>query len=263
MRDPREGVTSDGLIVTGVDRAAVPPAFEPVLAALGQSLSGRPDVASYLYGSVATGEALTRSSDVDVLTIGLPTDEATAIGRELSTRFGGLCREVALAPAQPDELVGDDDPAYGLRVFVRHYCVHLDGPDPARHLEQFPADARAARGFNGDIHSHLQRWRTQSPQQDPAALGRRVARKTLLATAGLVSVLDTTWTTDRERAVELYLGHRSERTGELLTLLGWSTGATTAEPGALAVALAPEGIVDQIVAEFRDVVGLWPATSAP
>jgi hypothetical protein len=33
-------------------------------------------------------------------------------------------------------------------------------------------------------------------------LGRRVARKTLLAVAGLVSVHDTTWTTDREGATQ-------------------------------------------------------------
>lgn len=263
MRDPREGVTSDGLIVTGVDRAAVPPAFEPVLSAVRESLSGRPDVASYLYGSVATGQARIGSSDVDVLTVGLPTEEATAIGRELSTRFDGLCREVALAPAQPGELIGADDPAYGLRVFVRHYCVHLDGPDHGRHLTRFPANARAARGFNGDIDSHLQRWRTESPHRDPAALGRTVGRKTLLATAGLVSVLDGTWTTDRARAVDLYIEHRPERTGDLRTLLTWSTGEATADPGPLTAALAPEGIVEQIVAEFRAVVGLWPTASSP
>jgi hypothetical protein len=56
-------------------------------------------------------------------------------------------------------LAGDSDAAYGNRVFLRHYCVHLAGPDPAAALSAFPADARAARGFNGDLGWHRRRWR--------------------------------------------------------------------------------------------------------
>jgi hypothetical protein len=62
---------------------------------------------------------------------------------------------VEVAAATSADLAGDTDAACGYRVFLRHYCVHLAGPDPSAGLPAFPADARAARGFNGDIGQHL------------------------------------------------------------------------------------------------------------
>lgn len=167
MRDPREGVTADGSIVTGVDRRAVPTVFEPVLRAVGEELAAWPAVTSYVYGSVATGQAQPGRSDVDLLTVGLPAERAAEIGRALSARFTGLCREVAIGAARADELVGEDDAAYGMRVFVRHYCTPLAGPTVADPGPAFPADARAARGFNSDIDGQLARWREAAPEADP------------------------------------------------------------------------------------------------
>ncbi|HEY9354247.1 MAG TPA: nucleotidyltransferase domain-containing protein, partial [Nocardioides sp.] len=70
MADPREGVTPDGLIVTGARRDRVPSAYEPVLAyVLGRVA---PEVSVHVYGSVANGTASVPGSDVDLLTIGLP-----------------------------------------------------------------------------------------------------------------------------------------------------------------------------------------------
>jgi len=66
-------------------------------------------------------------------------------------------------------------------------------------------------------------------------LGVRVARKTLLAVAGLVSVHDRTWTTGRSRAV-----------------WRWSE---------LDPALADDGIIVAIVERFDSLIGLWPDDS--
>ena len=94
--------------------------------------------------SVATGTVPPGSSDVDLLSVGLP--EAAVLGQRLSARYADRCRGVEVAAATGAELVGGTDAAYGFRVFLRHYCVHLAGPDPAAALPAFPADARAARG---------------------------------------------------------------------------------------------------------------------
>ncbi len=260
MRDPREGVAPDGTIVTGVDRRAVPPAYESVLTALQEALAAWPTVSSYLDGSVATGQARPGRSDDDVLTVGLPRDRAADLGRALTGRFAGLAREVALAPAQPADLVGDDDPAYGMRVFVRHYCVHLGGPEQAPG-GSFRADARAARGFNGDIDHHLRRWRRD--RTDPDVLGRRIARKTLLATAGLVSVLDSTWTTDRALAADRYRRHRPDLADGLAVLLAWSDDESTADTRPVREVLAPDGVVAQLVADVAARVGLWRSPPSP
>jgi uncharacterized protein len=204
MRDPREGTGPDGTIVTGADRRRVPPVFEPVLAACVGAIAD-PRVSVYLYGSVSTGVARVGASDVDLFTVGLPDAAAKAVQEPLSGRFRHLTRAVELGVAQPEDFLNEDDEPYGNRVFLKHYCVLLAGPDRQAALPRAAADVRAARGFNGDIDRHYLGWRASLGDLDGrvldvAALGRRVARKTLLAVAGLVSVHDTTWTTDRVSA---------------------------------------------------------------
>jgi hypothetical protein len=260
MRDPAEGISPNGMIVTGARRECVLPSFEKVLAAAADSLSGMAgEVSLYVYGSVATGAARVGSSDVDFLTVGLPADRANALGMSMSDQFASLCRGVELAPAQPEDLVGDDDAAYGNRVFLRHYCVHLQGPDRQADLPNFRADARAARGFNGDIAQHLRHWRAvvSDADQSVAVLGRGVARKTLLAVTGLVSVHDTTWTTDREGAAARWSVIDPPLAAPLASLVAWSEGPLQPTTAELQAALAPSGVVDQVTQAFESSIGLW------
>lgn len=104
-----------------------------------------------------------------------------------------------------DDFVGESDEAYGNRVFLKHYCVRLAGPDIAAAWPACKADARAARGFNGDIARHAARWREATSNRS----ARRIARKTLLALAGLVSVQEGIWTTDRRTAAEHWARRKS------------------------------------------------------
>ena len=245
------------MIVTGANRARVAAEYEPVLAAAcGGIAELDPDASLYLYGSVATGTATPRGSDTDLLTIDLDRLLADQLGRSLSAEFEDLCRGVELAAATAGDFVGQHDEAYGNRVFLRHYCVHLTGP--ARHsaLPDFPADARAARGFNGDIDRHLRSWRAAlDTGEPPADLGRRAARKTLLALTGLVGLADDTWTTDRTRAVERWSRHHPETATGLLTLADWSNGAVRATRDTVALVL--DGIIATIADEFARTIGLW------
>jgi Nucleotidyltransferase domain. len=261
MRDPAEGISAEGMIVTGARRDRVPQEFEPVLSAMAEQLSATAgEVSLYVYGSVATGTARAGSSDIDFLTLGLSAVRAKDLGTAMSDQFAAVCRGVELAPAQPGDLVGDEDEAYGNRVFLRHYCVHLQGPDRQAGLSPFRADARAARGFNGDIARHLVRWRQRASEADQtvAALGRGVARKTLLAVAGLVSVHDTTWTTDREGAAQRWSVIDPSLAGPLANLLAWSEGRRQPVTEQLHAALAAGGVVDRVARAFESSIGLWP-----
>ena len=261
MYDQYEGISPEGVIVTGARRDRVPQQFEPVLSAVADQLSDlAADVSLYVYGSVATGTARLGSSDVDLLTVGLPAPRARSLGISLSNQFATVCRGVEISPAQPAELVGDEDIAYGNRVFLRHYCVHLQGPDRQANVASFKADARAARGFNGDIAQHLRRWRAAAADADPitaAALGRRVARKTLLAVAGLVSVHDTTWTTDREGSARRWSVIDRSLAGPLADLVAWSEQHRQPTMVELQTALAPDGVVDSVTRAFQSEIGLW------
>jgi hypothetical protein len=257
MEDPLEGVGPDGSIVTGVSRARVPPAFAPVVtAAIAAVHVARPDATLLLYGSVATGRALPGPSDVDLVGVGLPATAAADVAAELSARFRPVCRAVEIGPTDPADLLGDADEAYGNRVFLRHYCVPLAGP----RLDlggPYPADARAARGFNGDIAVHAARWREAADEgAEPTGLARRIARKSLVAAAGLVSVRDRTWTTDRARAARRWAELEPRWADDAALLLGWTS--STADATAAQVEAVLDGVVAALVAAFADEVGLWP-----
>ncbi|MDR0343274.1 MAG: nucleotidyltransferase domain-containing protein [Nocardiopsaceae bacterium] len=256
MADPGEGVAADGTIRTGAHRDQVPAAFEPVLADA-VAFAGGSGASLYVYGSVANGTARRGSSDVDLLSIGLA--DPVVLGERLSARYADRCRGVEVAAAMASDLTGGTDAAYGFRVFLRHYCVHLTGPDPSAALPAFPADIRAARGFNGDLGQHLRRWRQQLESEMVAAdlLGTRVARKTLVAVAGLVSVHDDTWTTDRSRAAQRWSEIEPGLAAALGRLNSWVTGERHPSREEAVRALAGDGIVAVIVERFSRLIGLW------
>ena len=257
MHDAREGLSASGIIVTGACRDRVAAAFEPVVESAVDRVRQVSAGSLYLYGSVATGAAVRGSSDVDLMTVGVPRSEAEAIGRELSGAFTGVCRGVEVGVVEPDDYVGDSDEAYGNRVFLRHYCVHLAGPDGRASLPDFLGDVRAARGFNGDLARHSERWREAIDHGDDAsALGRRLARKTLLAMAGLVSVHDNCWTTDRAVAAKRWPAI-DPSTGEgVKTLTRWADGHDVTTGKDIYDAL--NGIVASTTAAFAASIGLWP-----
>lgn len=256
MPDPFEGIAPDGTIQTGARRDRVPAQFEAVIrdsVAAAEHEGG----SLYLYGSVANGTAQPGSSDVDLLSIDL--SNGTAIATRLSQDFADLCRGVEIAAADAVDFVGETDEAYGNRVFLRHYCVHLAGPDHAVGLPLFPADARAARGFNGDIALHLQRWRDQlqSGSPLPEVLGVPIARKTLLAVAGLVSVHDRIWTTDRAVAAHRWSEIEPDLEPQLALLESWIDASDEPTRTDLESVLGAGGLVPTIVARFSELIGLW------
>ena len=261
VHDPLEGLAPDGTIRTGADRDRIPAAFAPIVrAAVARVHRDHPDASVYLYGSVATGMATTPDSDVDLLTIGIGAADAAQLATELSDEVGDRTRGVEVGPAMSTDLRRADDEGYGFRVFLHHYCVLLAGPDLDEATEGFPGDRRAARGFNGDIAQHAARWRGQLPTTDPAELGRRIARKMLLAVAGLVSVRDGTWTTDRVRAARRWREFHPELAAEVDELAEWSSGVAVADRDGVARQL--DGAVHAVVELFADEIGLWTTGTA-
>lgn len=256
--DPLEGVTRDGMITTGARRDRISVEFRPVLERAVAHLKAIEGTHSlYVYGSVATGTARIGSSDVDLVTIGLGAAPSRRLAEILSAEFSSLCRAVEVGPAQPSDYEGPGDEAYGNRVFLRHYCIHVAGPDVGHGLPEFPADVAAARGFNGDIGLCADRWSTEVLRAaDPALLGRRIARKTLLAVAGLVSVHDSIWTTDRVAAAQRWGLVRPRLAAPLNTLVDWASGGPT-RPSQSEIQGALDGVVADVVNEFGSRIGLW------
>lgn len=255
--DPLEGVGADGTIVTGARRSRITDAFEPVLKAALDRLrcvDGSPSL--YIYGSVATGTARVGTSDVDLVTIGLDSSVAKRLASDLTAAFLGLCRGVEIGAAQLSDYEGSGDEAYGNRVFLRHYCVHLAGSDVGSTLPAFLADRAAARGFNGDIGLRAEQWHAALRESDPAWLARRIARKTLFAVSGLVSVHDAAWTTDRVAATHRWSVIRPGLAAALTTLVAWADGGAP-ESSRSEIQTILDGVVADVVDEFQDRIGLW------
>jgi len=251
MHDPDEGVTPDGMIRTGARPRTYAPEHQGVFERVARDLPAGASL--YVYGSVATGTATIPASDIDLVTFGVPAAVANELSRIHSTAAADVCREVAIGPADRAGLQGVDAESYGNRVFLRHYCVHLTGPPVHEDVpDAFPANRAAARGFNGDIARHAAAWKTaiESSNPAPAILGTRIARKTLLAAAGLVSIRDQTWTTDRHRAARAW----SSEDPEIGTLLEWLTDPPHQ---AAQVADALDGLVARVVEAFEEQIGLW------
>jgi uncharacterized protein len=256
LHDPREGVTPEGMIRTGADRRVIAPAYDPVLRGAVGAVADRGSL--YVYGSVATGTANVPTSDVDLLSIGMPSLDVGRIAADLSVRFRDRCREVSVGPATWEDVEADTDEGYGLRVFLRHYCVHLAGVDAAGGLPAYPADAQAARAFNGDIARHRARWLSELEEgRDLTRLGARIARKTLLAVAGLVSVRDATWSTDRRACATRWA--ELEPDSQVGTLVEW-LDAPPHDRGEIDRAL--QGPVAGVVRAFAADIGLWGAEHA-
>jgi hypothetical protein len=260
VRDPLEGLSESGTIRTGADIMRVPEAFRPVhQAAVALIHEREPSASLSAYGSVVTGQASVGVSDVDLLTIGLAPSDANQIGAELSTQFADICRGVEIGAAEGGDFVGDGDESYGNRVFLRHYCVLLAGPDVHRPQHDFAGDRRAARGFNGDIAQHARRWRNALDPGDEAGLvAQRMARKSLLAVAGLVSIHDQTWTTDRETSADRWSEIAPEHHAGLARLMSWTS--TPPDVPVETVRDVLDGTVEAVVSAFSELIGLWPDT---
>lgn len=144
-------------------------------------------------------------------------------------------------------------------MFLRHYCVLLAGSDDHRPKHDFVGDRRAARGFNGDLAQHVQRWRDAlEAGEDTGLVAQRMARKSLLAVAGLVSVHDQTWTTDRETSAHRWSQVEPAHHAGLAQLISWSSTRPAPQVGTVREIL--EGTIEPIVSVLSELIGLWPGT---
>jgi hypothetical protein len=96
---------------------------------------------------------------------------------------------------------------------------------------------------------------------DPVQLSRRLARNALLAVAGLVSVHDDTWTTDRATAAARWAEIEPSVANDLGILLTWSHSSAT--PDRRSVEAALDGVVAQIATSFEASIGLRGSADGP
>lgn len=219
MRDPDEGVGEDGLIITGVGAHRIPLPFQRVLDDATNALvapHGDNLRSIYVYGSVATGQAVMGRSDLDlsvVVTNAVETSVATAVAADMSRIAANTAavRSIGVGTVTFDDLLADTEEGRIERCFLHHYCLHVWGQDFRSRTSPCAATPALARGFAGGLLNKLPAaiagdWTLVS---DPAAFGRHL----LMAAAMALSVRDGDWSTDRATAVTL-IGHDDVQAGQ-------------------------------------------------
>jgi uncharacterized protein len=231
-RDPAEGVDAEGLIVTGAAAERIGAGYRSVVAdcvgTLREVFGGRLH-SLYVYGSVATGQARAPESDLDLVPVWLsavPAAEVRQVAARLSARHAEVVREVGLAGCTLAEVLADNRAGYGMRCFLRHYCVFLTGVDLRPSLPPCVPSRAVADGFNDDVAALVRRWRSElDAARTPArvaAVARAAARKLLLVTATLESVEHGGWTTDRATGAALLARHHPQWAAVAELAVGWS-----------------------------------------
>ena len=133
---------------------------------------------------------------MDLLTLDLASTVTADVGAVLSQRFFSTCRAVDVAAASTAVLEAGGDESYGLPRVLEALLRPPGGATTCRSC-RWPSTrpTRERVGFNGDITLHAERWRAAiDGGEAPSDVGRRLARKTLLSVAGLVSMHDQMWT---------------------------------------------------------------------
>jgi uncharacterized protein len=239
VRDPLEGVSAAGTIVTGADAARVPPAYTTLLREAVETLThtlGDAAHSIYLYGSVATGRARPPSSDLDLVVVlgELLPAAVRRVADDLSARNRHLVREVGIGSVDLETLSRQDLVGEAERCFLKHYTVHLAGPDLRDAYPRCGASERLAAGFNGDLRTVLAHVRPRLTQErdvlERDALARRACRRILMAAATLLSVREGGWSTDRGTAVELIGRHAPQFEALAADALTWSEQGAPADP---------------------------------
>lgn len=220
-KDPREGLEHDGTIRTGVDALNIRSPYSQVIDAVRHAFEGI-DASIYVYGSVATGQARTPESDVDVLVVSedaAARTRATEASWNLSERFSDIAREVAILTVTPGEVFEDTRSGLASRAFIKHYCVCVAGLDLATEIQPTIVSDDLAIGFAGQFAADTLRCLGEASMTDSHNVITKktveAARRVLLGLAPLVSVRHDTWTTDREDAVRLASELKPELTDRL------------------------------------------------
>lgn len=220
--DPREGLDSEGYIVTGAAAANIRAPYDVILAAAVQAL-GDEVLGLYVYGSVATGQARPPESDVDLYAVvasELARQRCVSVSKALSRQYQHLVRDVGISAVLDAELQADDDQGRAERCFVKHYCVNIAGADLRPSFSRCRPTPALAREFIGDLD--VIRFRTTGG-------AGRIGRRLLRSAAVLYSIVDGCWTTDCARGAAMITDHHPSVGADAALALTWVHGKA-AEP---------------------------------
>ncbi|WIX31670.1 nucleotidyltransferase domain-containing protein [Salinicola sp. JS01] len=177
----------------------------------------------YVYGSVARGEAIPGTSDLDLtLLLAHPlTPAAQADLEQLKATLEGRHPEVSKIDFDVGTLDDALSPAhrYSWGYWLKHQCRHVWGPDRRHALPRHTPSRTIALAVNGDFPQVLARYRQRLAEagtpNERRRLQREAARKLIRATHTLCHPDETRWPVTLEEHVTLAVERYPERADDL------------------------------------------------
>lgn len=208
------GVDKNGFIKTEVGLKNIKPVFNKIIANSKREILsefGDKVHSLYVYGSVATGKARPKVSDVDLLlvfkekpTIKI-TQQISDLKNLLSHKNRGMVRKVDIVSTFHKEVAGDP---YGWGCFLKHLSTCISGEDISKNLPKFKPTKKVAKAFNGDIGKYLdnvlKKLKPASDNNEISNICSETMRKIVRTGFSLVMDQEQAWTTDLKKSCEVF-----------------------------------------------------------
>ncbi|MBS3166062.1 nucleotidyltransferase domain-containing protein [Candidatus Woesearchaeota archaeon] len=215
------GVDKNGYIATKVNLNKIKPLFYKVLDKIKNEVIdkfGGKIHSLYLYGSVATGKARIKSSDLDLLLVlrQKPTpkikNEISEFQNHLTIEHLNIFRDVGITLTHVSEVKKD---TYGLGCFIKHLCICLYGENIGKKLPNFKPSRKVATAFNGDIKNNiktvLETLKSTHETKKVRSICGSIMRKIVRTGFSLVMEQEHSWTTDLKKSCELFSKYYPEQ----------------------------------------------------
>lgn len=230
------GVDKKGFINTEVGLNKVKPVFSKAVVDIKKEIVGKFDeriFSVYLYGSVATGKARVKISDLDLLFV-LKKKPTSNIKKEVSefqdyltTKYSRLFRDVGIVLTYAKEVEND---MYGWGCFIKHLCVYFYGENIGEKLPRFKPSRKVAKGFNGDFDKYIKtvlgKLATPKIDQEVRSICQSSMKKIVRTGFSIVMDKEKSWTTDLKKSCEIFSKYYPERSVDMKKAFGFAQRPT-------------------------------------
>ncbi len=181
----------------------------------------------YLYGSVATGQAKSPTSDLDIVVVLKlkPTtrlkDQLKQLEKSLSQKYQRTFREVGFAVTHKNEVLRGKE-SYGWRFFLTILSVKIFGETLYQKAIKFSPTKKLARNLHSDIDKNIKeaRRKIKSADEDDANLHIKSIMKKIIRTAfSIVMEKENYWTTGLNEMTNIFVKHYPEKKKEINAVL--------------------------------------------
>lgn len=218
------GVDNNGYIVSQVDEKKIQikhkSAIDDVVGSL-LNICEKYIHSIYVYGSVATGKAKDKVSDLDILlVVNKKSSELKKIVKKLelslSDKYTILFRDIGIELTDLPEIDAD---YYGFGCFIKHLCLNVYGQDLRNNYRLFKPCNSVAIAFNGDIESYLEAVNRDltisSSDEKIISIYKSAMRKFLRTGFSLVMEKEDSWTTDLTESYNAFIKYYPDKQKEM------------------------------------------------